>query len=73
MISLSCHDDLIFEKLVKRQASSTQVHISIDSVSYKQLYFLYISQIQHTIANLSQKKQNILKISEKWDLSGTLC
>ena len=47
MKSLWRHYDVIFEKLVKRQASSAKIHIFIESVSQIILFLVDTSVIAH--------------------------
>ena len=63
---LSRHYDIVFEKLVKEQASSAKIHIFINSVSQIILFLVDTLLIAHFSLSLG-KKQNILKIAEKWD------
>ena len=63
-ISLWRHDVVIFEKSVKLQASSSQIHIFIDSVSSR-----ILSLVGFKILFLIWVKQGkYLKYSWKWDL-----
>ena len=45
--SLRRHDDVIFEKSVKREASPAQIHIFIDSVSQIIFFLADISTIAY--------------------------
>ena len=56
------HHDVIFEKLVKQQASWPKIHLFIDSVSKIILFLVHISPIAHLCV------QNVWKIAENWDL-----
>ena len=56
MKSLWRNLDVIFEKLVKRQASSAKIHIFIDSMSQIILFVVDISPVAFFFRS---KKQNI--------------
>ena len=47
MISLWRCDDVVVGKLVKRQASSTQIHISIDLVSQIIIFLVRITNMAY--------------------------
>ena len=60
MISLLRHDDVIFEKFVKQQASSTQILISIGSVSQVIIFLVHVTNIVYLFRS---EMQNILNIA----------
>ena len=64
MKSLWRHYEVIFEKLVKRQASSAKIHIFIESVSQLLLFLVDTSLIGHFFL-ICVKKSKYLKDSLK--------
>ena len=69
MESLWRQYDVIFEKLVKQQASSAKIHIFLELVS-QIILFLADNSIftNSTLFLICVKKQNIWTIAEKWYL-----
>ena len=60
MKSLRHHYEVVFEKLVKRQASSAKIHIFIESVSQILLFLVDTSFIGHFFL-ICVKKPKYLK------------